>query len=323
PVRNGERRTAPIKRSGRRSAGKQSETRAGERNAFAITLIVAASCFVPISDGIAKQLTDVLPILQVAFLRYAVQTALLAPFVFRRYGRAAITPQQPWAQLARSLLIISTTIFLYLALSKMPLADAIAIFFFSPFLVTALSPLVLKERVGIWRWSAVIVGLIGVMIVICPGFQSVGLGTLYAIASGASFAVFVLTTRSIRGRDAPLITSFVTGVICAVLLGLTLPFVWQPVETHTLPLLILLGLFGTAFSICIVLAYEYGDASMLAPFSYVELVAAAAVGFVMFGDLPDGLTWLGIATILLAGVTIAIREGRRNTTSSAAPRVRR
>ncbi|MEO1694927.1 MAG: DMT family transporter [Pseudomonadota bacterium] len=295
----------------------------GDRTRLAIVLIVIAGIMVPFSDGVAKILGQTLPILQVAFLRYATQSLFLAPFVLRRYGLQAFRPAQPWAQVARSLLVVAAVLCFYRALKTQPLADVVAIFFFNPFMVTALSPWLLGERVGVWRWSAVVVGLIGTFVVIRPGFAEVDGGTLAAIGAGTAYGAFVLLTRRIRGRDPALITVFLTGLMATALLAIPVPLVWQAPPVDSIWLLILLGVFGTAFSLCVVLAYEYGDASLLAPFGYVEIIAAVGVGYLLFGDLPDVMTWLGILIIIGAGVTIALRERLRNAPPTAGLRVRR
>jgi len=279
----------------------------------AIAYIVAAAILIPISDAFAKQLTSSLASAQVAWLRYAAQTAFLLPFVLWRFGLAAFVPRNPMAQAIRGVLIAIIVLCFFASLSRIPLADTVAVFFVNPFVITALSPLFLGERVGVWRWSAVAAGFAGTLLIVRPGFATVELGTLYALAAGCFYAVFVLVTRRIAGQDPALKTTFLTGLGATIVIGMVAPFVWAPVEAVHVPNIVLMGLLGTGFSLFVIFAYERAAASQLAPFGYVEIVAAALIGWIAFADFPDAVSWMGITVITGSGLVIAWRErGRRS-----------
>ncbi len=271
--------------------------------------MVLAMTLIPVMDGFAKLLSARYPTLEIVWARYFFHFILLLPLVVHRYGLGAFALQRPGLQLFRgSLLMVSTACF-FSAIATIPLADTLAIVFVYPFIVTALSPLLLSERVGVWRWGAVVVGFIGALIVIRPGFQALSPAMLMALAAGCIYAVYVLVTRKMAGSDPPLKTLLMTGVVGTVVMTLLLPFVWVTPTPTDLVIMISLGILAAAGHFMIIVAHEWASAPQLAPYSYVEIVSATTVGYLMFGDLPAALTWLGIAIIVLSGIVIAWREG--------------
>lgn len=276
-----------------------------------IVFIVLASLSIPIADGLVKSLAGRLPVLELIWLRYGLQTTLLLPIVLHLYGSRVFRPNRPFMQLFRALSIGGGAVCFFNAVIHIPLADAVAVFFVQPFIITALSPIVLGERVGIWRWSAVVTGFLGALLIIRPSFEGINVGTLYALGSGMFYSSFILTTRRMAGgSDPPMMTNFLTGLIVTLLITPLVPLAWVTPSESQWFTVFWIGVIGGAFSLFIVLAYENADASQLAPFNYLELVAATAVGFIMFGDLPDALTWLGMAIIIASGLLIAWRERR-------------
>ncbi len=273
-----------------------------------IAFLVLAAVLIPISDGFAKVLAADLPPVQIVWLRYFSQTSLILPIVIWIYGRRALATRSPITQIVRSLLITGAAFCFFSSVVTIPLADAVAVFFVSPFIVTALSPLVLGERVGIWRWSAVTAGFIGTLIIVRPGFEAFEVGMLYALGAGVCFALFVLVTRRLAGGDPPLVTTFITGLGATALTAIALPWVWVALTPPMIWPIAIMAVLGCLFSVFVILAYEHAGAAQLAPFGYVEIAAAAVVGWVLFGQLPDWMTWFGIAIIVSSGLVIAWRE---------------
>lgn len=291
----------------------------GEHVSLGIALMIAASIVVPIADGLVKLVATRYPASELVLLRYGLQTVLMLPVMLYWYGARSFMTRRPVSQALRSVFILSGAFCFFSAVRTIPLADAVAVFFIQPFIVTALAPLALGERVGVWRWSAVAAGFIGALIIIRPGFQELNVGTLYALGSGLSFACFILITRRMAGGDPPLVTNFLTGLGVTVLLVPVMPFVWVTPAASDLPVIAGFAVLGATFSLLIVLAYEYAPASLLAPFNYIELLAAVAVGYILFADLPDAMTWLGMAVIAASGLVIVWREnirGRRQPAPS-------
>jgi drug/metabolite transporter (DMT)-like permease len=198
----------------------------------------------------------------------------------------------------------------FTAIAAMPIADAIALVFIYPFIVTALSPVVLGESVGVWRWSAVIVGFAGAMVIIQPGFREISPAMLWAAGCGTCYACYVLMTRRMAGSDRPAVTLLMTGLVGTVMSTAILPLHWMMPTVPDFALMASLGAMAALGHYLIIVAHERASAPQLAPYGYVEIVSATVVGFVMFGDVPALATWAGMAIIVASGIVIAWREAR-------------
>ncbi len=277
-------------------------------------LMVLAMSIIPVMDGLAKSLTDRYPTLQIVWARYFFHVALFLPLVLLYYGRRTFRLQRPGVQLLRSAALLFSTICFFSAIRDLPLTDTLAMVFIYPFIVTALSPWLLGDAVGPWRWSAVIIGFIGVMIVLGPkmtgGVAGLAPGTLFGIGAGVFYAIYVLTTRKMAGSDPALVTLVWTGVVGTLASSALLPSVWIMPSWVDLAIMVSLGLLAAIGHLMIIQAHEWASAPQLAPFGYVEIVAATIVGYLMFGDFPTETTWLGITIIVASGLVIAWREAR-------------
>ncbi|MEM9028228.1 MAG: DMT family transporter [Pseudomonadota bacterium] len=281
-----------------------------DKSAIGIALIIAASLIVPFADGFVKLIANDYSALQLVWLRYGLQSLFLLPIMLWWYGANAFVTQHPVSQALRSLFIGGGALCFFSAVRYIPLADAVAVFFVQPFIVTTLAPLLLGERVGAWRWTAVFAGFLGALIVIRPGFEGVNVGTLYALGAGACFAMFAILTRRVGVSDPPMVTNFLTGLGVTLLATPAIPFLWVTPSAADVPIILTFATFGACFSLLFTMAYAYATASALAPFTYVELLGAVVAGYLMFGDLPDGYTWLGMAVISVSGLVIVWRENR-------------
>ena len=225
---------------------------------FGMVVIVIAMSIIPMADGLAKLLTARLPTIEIVWARYFFHFACLFPLVVWRYGRRTFRLQKPGFQILRGCLLLVATMCFFRAVGDIPLVDAMAVVFVYPFVVTAFSPLVLGEKVGRWRWIAVIVGFIGALIVIRPGFQAFSPAVLLALGTGVSYAAYVLVTRKMAGTDPPLVTVMITGLVGTLLSTLMLPFVWVMPSTGDLLILMLLGVLAAIGHYGVILAHEYG-----------------------------------------------------------------
>jgi drug/metabolite transporter (DMT)-like permease len=276
---------------------------------LAIGLMLCAMAILPVIDVIAKFLGQAgVPILQIVWSRMVFGALLALPFALRAGGTKALIPDHPLFHLFRSALLLCATFLFFVSLKSLPIADALAIFFVQPLIVTALSPLILGERVGPRRWAAVFVGFIGMLIIIRPGMGTLNPGSLFALGAGASLALYMLVTRRIAGRVHAMITTFHTNLMGALLASAAVGFVWQ---TPTLQHWLMFAALGTIASIghyLIVRAYDHGEASLLAPLSYTEMITATALGWWFFGDLPDRWTLLGVSILIGCAIYISVRE---------------
>jgi drug/metabolite transporter (DMT)-like permease len=273
-----------------------------------VTFIVLSYALVPMMDGIAKYLSADYPVGQIVWARYFFHLAVLLPLVLLRHGGRALLPARPWAQVLRGALLLGSTILFFTAIAEMPIADALALVFVSPLVVTALSPLVLGERVGLRRGSAVVVGFLGALVIIRPGFGVLQPAALLALGAGCLYGSYLLATRRLAGAAPPLVTLTYTALIGAIVMSLWVPFVWQPPSLGAWAWMIAMGSLAASGHFLLIKAFEHAPATILAPFTYVEIIAATVVGYFAFGDFPDAWTWIGITIIAGSGLYILLRE---------------
>jgi drug/metabolite transporter (DMT)-like permease len=176
--------------------------------------------------------------------------------------------------------------------------------------VTLLSPFLLGEKVGVRRLSAVAVGLIGALVIIRPGLGVFQPAALFGIGSGLVYANYVIITRRLAGKVPALVTLVYTALLGLIITSAIVPFFWLPPTPEQWGFMVALGAIAALGHYLLILAYERGEASMLSPFSYAEMIGACIVGYLAFGDFPDRWTWAGIAILVASGVYISIREHR-------------
>lgn len=276
-----------------------------------VGLMLAAMAILPVIDVIAKKLGQAgMPILVVVWARALFGGVMTLPFALKAEGTRAFRPAQPLRQLARAVLLFGATFLFFSALKYLPIADAMAIFFVNPLVIVVLSALVLHERVGPRRWAAVAVGFIGTLIIIRPGMVAVNPGTVFALGSGVALGSYFVLTRAMAGAADAMVLNFQTSAIGAALMTLALPFLWVTPSPMQWAMLAALGGIATLGHVLITKAYEHGEASLLAPLAFTEIVMATVLGYAFFGDLPDRWTVLGVAILIGSAVYISVRERR-------------
>ena len=273
-----------------------------------VLLMLAAFTLLPIIDSIAKYLLAFYPVVEVVWARLFFHLAVMLPLVTWRVGPRRLWPRQPWLQILRGGFMFATTALFFAALTTMPLVDAISLVFIAPMVVTALSPLVLGERVGPRRWTAVVVGFAGALMVIRPDFETVPWEALYALGAGVCFGLFLLTTRKLSGSTDPLVTLTYAALLGGIVTTVALPAVWVPPTPYHLFLMAATGLIAAAGHLMVIRAMRHAEASLLAPIIYQELVVTTVLGYLIFGDFPEPWTWAGIVVIVGSSLYITIRE---------------
>jgi len=276
-----------------------------------ILLVVLSTIFLSGSDAMAKYLTVRLPAIEIAWLRYVVLIAIMAPVVLARANRRALIPTRPWLQLLRGVSVVGSTLLFLSALRVLPIAEATTTGFVAPIFVILLSMLFLHEAVGPRRWLATLVGLAGVIIVVRPGTSAFQPGALLAIASALCWACAMVVTRRIAGHDGSTTTMACSALVGLIVLSALLPAVFIPPTATELVIGGCIGLAATSGHWILVLAYRYADATVLAPLSYVQAIWATGLGFAVFGEVPDAWTVVGAAVIISSGLYIAHRERLR------------
>ena len=282
------------------------------RPLIGVALMLGAMASLPFIDVFAKFLGQQgVPILQIVWARLAFGAAVTLPFAWRHGGARCLVPARPYYHSLRAGFLILATFCFFLALKYLPIADALAIFFVQPLVVTVLSALVLREQVGPRRWAAVFVGFIGTLIIIRPGFAEVNAGAGLAFAAGTFLAIYFVMTRKIAGQAPAMVTTFQTNMVGAALISAAMPLVWQAPTPGQWAMFAGLGAVATFGHFLIVRAYDFAEASLLAPLAYTEMIVATAVGWWFFGDFPDGWTFLGVGILIASALYISWRERAR------------
>jgi drug/metabolite transporter (DMT)-like permease len=283
------------------------------RPLLGIGLMLSAMAVLPYLDVVAKFLGQQgVPILQIVWARLFFGMFLTLPFAVQLAGWRGLTPNMPVMHGVRAAFLIGATAFFFWALRYLSIADTLSIFFVQPLIVTVLSPLVLGESVGVRRWVAVLIGFLGTLIIIRPGFQELNPGVFLALASGASLAIYMLLTRKISGSAPAMVTTFYTSLMGSVIMSAVVVFVWEPPTPAQWGLFILLASIANGGHYLIVKAYDYGEASLLAPLAYTEMIMAVAAGWYFFGDFPDIWTFVGVGILIACAIYISVRERARN-----------
>lgn len=266
--------------------------------------MIVGFSLVPGMDAIAKYLSADYSVLQIGWARFVFHLAFIVPIAWWRH-RDRLWPARPGLQLARGLFQMSATLLFFAALAHLPIADALAVLFLYPLLVTALSPFLLSERVRRAQWLAVVVGLAGVVFVLRPGTDAFHWAGVYALGASICFALYMVATRKVAGTSPPVVTLVYSAVVGAALLTLGAPWFWVTPRPRDWLLMASIGLLAACGHFMIVKASELSLASRLAPFGYVEIVAATILGYVVFDDIPDAWAFVGIAVIIAAGVWVS------------------
>jgi drug/metabolite transporter (DMT)-like permease len=280
---------------------------------FGIALMIAAMIVLPFLDVVAKFLGEQnVPIMEIVWARLFFGMVMTAPLVWKMDGARSLIPQRPVVHTIRAIFLVAATALFFWALKFQGIAETLAIFFVQPLVITMLSPLVLGEKVGLRRWLAVAVGFMGTLIIIRPGFQGLNPGAFMALGAGTSLALYMLLTRRIAGSASAVTTTFLTSLAGAVLTSIAVVFVWQAPTPQQWGLFVLLAFIATVGHYLIVRAYDYAEASLLAPLGYTEMIMAVIVGWYFFGDFPDAWTFVGVGILIACAIYISYRERKLN-----------
>ncbi len=285
----------------------------------AIGLKLASALLFAAMSALVRQLGDVAPVGQMVFFRSAFAILpVVVIYALRGELASAVRTGRPLGQLGRGMLSVCGMFTNFSALTRLPLADATAISFASPLITVALAAVVLKERVRIYRWSAVIIGFIGVIVMLVPHFDvghaaaigttTAAVGSALALASAVCNAGTVIQTRRLTQSETTSSIVFYFSLVCAIAGALTLPFAWHSPSGGELAMLVALGVLGGLAHILLTESYRFAAASVVAPFDYSSMLWALLLGYWLFGELPETLVYLGAAIVAGAGLFVIWRE---------------
>jgi drug/metabolite transporter (DMT)-like permease len=274
----------------------------------AIAMLAAVALFSLMDAGL-KQLSGTYPPFQVAALRGAASLPFVLVWAASTTGlRPLLRVRWPLHLLRGAFGVVMMATFVY-ALRTLPLSTAYSIFFVAPLLITALSVPMLRERVGPRRWTAIAVGLLGVLVLLRPTGE--GLGTLASIAvllAAAMYAISAITVRVLARTDSTQAMVVWLMTLLALGAGLLAWPQWTPIRGEHLWLIAGIGLAGALGQVAITEAFRVGEASLVAPLEYTALVWGVLLDATLWGVLPDAVTWLGAAIIVASGLYLLRRE---------------
>lgn len=261
-----------------------------------------------VNDAIAKTLTDDYSAVQILFLRNLIALPAAVALAVRMGGTAALRSYRPAAHLVRGVLWLCAATLFFSGLRHLGLAEATTLVFAAPVFITALSALLLKEKVGWRRWSAVLVGFLGVVVVVRPGSAAFQPAALFPVATALFYAGLMISARWVDPRESVWTLMLYLVGAGALLGGLLTPFVWTAIRPEDLWLFFGIALFGTAGMTLMTQAFRFAPAAVIAPFDYTALLWATALGWLIWSEVPDLATYVGAGIIILSGLFIVFRE---------------
>jgi len=267
----------------------------------ALLTMLAMLCFAGM-DAISKWLVADYAVSQMMWIR-SVLFFLFAWFVVRRLGlRGTLVSRRPWLQAARSLVAVVEGAAFVLAFRYLPLADTHAIAATAPLMVIALGVLFLGERIDKARWLAVAAGFAGVLLIVRPGFRDLDWPVLLPLSGALLWAGYQILTRLASHFDSPDTSLVWAALISAIATSFVGPLYWQWPTATVWALMIVISLMGAVAHYALIKALDYAEAGAVQPYAYTLLVWVTLLGFVLFGDVPDGWTILGAAIVVASGL---------------------
>lgn len=281
-----------------------------DRRLFAIGIVLISFLFFALCDTSAKWLAESgIPPVQVSFVRYALHMALIGGLLFPRHGLASFGTSNLKIQLIRAVAMLATTLLNFSAVKFLPLTITGAMMFTTPLLVCALSVPLLGETVGWRRWLAILVGFAGVLIIIQPGSASFSWAILLSVGAVFSSAIYFILTRKLAGKDSPMTMQLYVGIVGTAAL---LPFAfldWHwPQDSWTWITFFTVGVFALIGHQISIIAHRFAPASLLAPFTYTQLIWMSITSWLVFDQPPDIWVYIGAPIVIASGFYIWVRE---------------
>lgn len=288
----------------------------------AIGLMSLATLCFAVLDTTAKYLATErgIPVAEVTFLRFAGHVVFSAAVLWPLALTPSLRSAKPWVQIFRSVLMVTTTGFNFIALQYLQLDQTVTIFFLTPLLVAALAGPLLGEWVGWHRMLAIVAGFIGVLLVMHPGFGTMHWAMLFALVATFGYALYNLATRYLAAFDPASVTQTYTPLAGVIVLAPFALAAWQwPQGAFVWLLCASLGFWGGLGHWLLILAHRSAPAPVLAPFVYLGLIWMSVAGFLVFDDVPTSWTLSGAAVVILAGLYLLARERKRLGAAKGGP----
>lgn len=282
-----------------------------QHNALKGFLLAAAGLFLfACMDSTTKYLTTHYNVPFVVAMRYIVHFLLMVMILAPRHSAQLVHTQRTGLVIARAVVLTIASLCMGMALHRMPLAETTAINFLAPTLVALLAGSILGEKIGSWGWAAIVTGFIGVLLIARPGGGLDAIGIMFALGAAAANATYQLLSRLLASTEKAIALLFYTALIGSIIFGIALPWFWENEAPSTLEVVLLLsmGASGGLGHYLFTLAYRHAPASMLAPMTYLQLLWAGLLGWIIFDTIPDNLSLIGMAVVAGSGLIIAFKS---------------
>jgi len=267
-------------------------------------------------DVIVKYLGSQYSTFQVIFFSVLFSFPMIFTMHLRERSTDNMLPKHPWWSALRVITTVITGMSAFYAFSVLPLAQTYAFLFGMPLVITILSIPMLGEKVGVHRGGAVIVGLIGVMVVLRPGTSDLSLGHIAALTAAVFGAIGSLIVRKIGSEERNIVLLMYPMFANLIVMAVLMPAHYVPLQLFDLGALALMAMMASVASLFIILAYKTGEAAVVAPMHYSQMIWAIVYGFFFFDELPDQITMLGSAIIIGSGIYVVFREGRMKASNT-------
>lgn len=279
-------------------------------------LALAAMGIYATHDVVVKTLGSSYSAIQIVFFAALLSFPVVSVILLSDRTSGTLRPVHPWWILLRSICTVTCGVTAFYAFSELPLAQTYAILFATPLLITVIAIPLLGETVRLRRWAAVICGLVGVLVVLRPGSAELGAGHLAALVSAITGALASVIVRKIGSEERSVVLLLFPMVGNFLAMGAMLPLVYQPMPLVHLGLIGIIALFGIAGSLLVIAAYRSGEAVIVAPMQYSQILWATGYGWFLFDERLDGGTVLGAAIIIGSGLYILFRESRSDASQN-------
>jgi drug/metabolite transporter (DMT)-like permease len=275
---------------------------------IALLAIISAS-LLPMVDAMVKILVQDYSVVMLAWVRMGLSALFLGSLAFRKEGLLGLRPVALRLQTLRGVAAVMGTSFVFLGFRVMPLAECLAIVFLAPVLANLMSRFVLKEPGSALSWWVALISFAGVLVIARPGGELFSWNALLPLTGAFGLALFLTLTRAVAAHDRPGTTAFFGPFVAFLVFSLALPFFWKaPYSWRDAVMFLAIGILAAAAQFVQTIAYRMGTTHQVAPFSYLSLVFAVALGWAVFGDIPDTWSYVGMGMITAAGLLLVFKK---------------
>ncbi|MEN0037919.1 MAG: DMT family transporter [Cellvibrio sp.] len=281
------------------------------QNAFKGFLLAALGLFLfACMDSTTKYLTTHYNVPFVVAMRYIVHFLLMVMILAPRHSTQLIKTQRTSLVVLRAVVLTIASLCMGMALQRMPLAETTAINYLAPTLVALMAGSMLGEHIGRLGWAAIVTGFIGVLLIARPGGGLDAVGIMFALGAAAANATYQLLSRLLASTEKAITLLLYTALIGSIVFGIALPWFWEDTLPSKLELILLIsmGVTGGLGHYLFTLAYRHAPASILAPLTYIQLLWAGLLGWIIFDTIPDSMSLLGMSVIAAAGLLVAFKS---------------